>query len=307
MLPKYPSTHSETHELADFAEWLCWVNGSVSKRKIVAYLGRIDDNDNNEGCNDDDDLNSDFLDKVINEIGLRELACGGGYPFHLCLDGTVLRYNEDNNDHRSILYRYLLLSTRLNMKVDKVHAGIDGTQLLEKISAHALKNYIGGTRARAIVFGTAVPGNFQKKIDALCHELHEGGGFRKLGKGAVKTKDDKLDIAAWAPFSDSLPGQLIIFGQCKTGTNWRDSAAQLQPVAFVKKWMNPPILVDPIRAFCISEAADRSRWNETCIDAGILMDRCRLVDFCDNIEPELFDRVRNWTLAAKNSVAMEGR
>lgn len=301
-LPNPPSPKADVHELADFIELICWDRGSASKREVVAYLGQVDDNDYNIGCDDDDDENSDLLDEVMNEIERREYACGSGYPFQLDLEGTVLRHNAGNNDQRSTLYHYLLLSTRLNMKNDRDHAGINGADLLEEVAAHALKNYLGGTRARAFVFGTSVSGGFQEKVSALCQELREGAGFRSLDDGPVEANDDKLDAVAWVPFSDSLPGQLIVFGQCKTGSNWEGLVTQLRPVDFNKKWMSAPFLVDPIRALCISEAPERSRWKGTCVAAGIVLDRCRLVDFCDNLSMDLLDRVSRWTTAAKATV-----
>jgi hypothetical protein len=283
-LPNPPSPQAHVHELADFVELVSWDQGSASKREIVAYLGQVDDNANNIGCEDDDDKNSDLLDEVMNEIERRESACGSGYPFHLELKGTVLRHDMGNNDQRSILYRYLLLSTRLNMKDKRIHAGIDGASLLEEVAAHALKNYLGGARARNMVFGTATAGNFESKILAFCRELREGAGFRSLDGDRVQAQDDKLDVVAWLPFSDLLPGQLIVFGQCKTGSTWGSLVTQLQPENFI-----------------ISEAADRARWKGTCVSAGLVLDRCRLVDFSDNLSIDLLKRVRRWTIAAKGT------
>lgn len=303
-LPNFPTPQAETHELADFAELTCWERGIASKREIVAYLGRIDDNDHNIGCDDDDDVNSELLDGVMIEIERRIAACGDGYPFKLEREGTVLRHHSADISHPFTLYCYLLLSTRLNMLTDKVHDGIDGTLLLEEIAAHALKNYLGGSRSRSYVFGTAVSGNFSDKIAALCNELCEGGGFRSLDDASVEANDDKLDAVAWIPFSDSQAGQIIIFGQCKTGTNWRDLVTQLQPDSFIKKWMREPIVVKPVRAFCLSEAPDRSRWKGLCLNAGMVFDRCRLVDFCGDLAPDLIDRISRWTLAAKETIKL---
>lgn len=301
-LPNPPSPQADTCELADFVELVSWDKGSASQREIIAYLGRVDDNEDNVGCDDDDDENSEFLDEVMNEIERRAVACGTGYPFSLDLKGSVLRHDAGANGERSVLYRYLLLGTRLNMKSDRVHAKIDGAAILEEVAAKALQNYLGAARARSIVFGTAVSGSFPEKVDSLCRELREGVGFESLDDAPVEANDDKLDAVAWVPFSDGLPGQLIVFGQCKTGSNWDGLMTQLQPDVFIKKWMKGTIVVDPLRAFCISEASDRSRWKGTCATAGILLDRCRLVDFCDNLPPALFDRIRQWTEAAKVTV-----
>ena len=305
-LPGLPSPQADPHELADFVELQSWRHGSASIREIVAYLGRLDDNDDNEGCNDDDDENSAFLDEVMNEIERRETACGSGYPFHLDLEGSVLRHRVDSGDERSLVYRYLLLATRLNMKANRNHGEIDGTALMEEVSAKAIQNYLGALRARSLVFGTAVSGDFSNKVEAMCRELCEGIGFESLDETTVEANDDKLDAVAWVPFSDKLPGQLIVFGQCKTGSNWGGLETQLQPDAFIKKWLRGTIFVNPVRAFCIAEAADRAKWKGTCAIAGILFDRCRLVDYCDNLPIDLLDRILKWSNAAKTSMSCTG-
>jgi hypothetical protein len=303
-LPNLPSPQADPHELADFAELLCWKHGFTSKREIIAYLGRLEDNEDNVGCEDGDDENSDSIDEVMNEIDRRAEACGGGYPFRLDPEGTVLRHEEKNIDQRAQLYRYMLLSTRLNMKLSGIQAELDGTKLFEELCANILKNYLGRGRAQSLVFGTASPGSFEDKVQALCHQLHEGAGFRNLDDAPVQAKDGKLDVVAWIPFADQNVGQLIIFSQCKTGTTWEDQVAHLQPSAFVKKWIDRGIAVDPVRSLCVSEAYDRSRWNNTCIDAGILFDRCRIIDFSHNIESGLMDKILRWITAAKDTIEL---
>ncbi len=306
-LPNPPSPQAGIHELADFAELLCWINGSTSAREIVAYLGQIDDNHTNAGCNDDEDENAGVLDEVMNEIERRATACSSGYPFTLEMEGTVLKCSSlETEATQSIVYLYLLLSTRLNMKDNRIHANIDGAYLLEALSAHVLKSYLGASRAKSFVFGTSNQGAFQDKVNDLCQALCEGSGFRSLDNAPVQANDDKLDTVAWVPFADRLPGQLIVFGQCKTGTTWRDSTTQLQPENFIKKWMKEPVLVNPFRAFCVSEAADRARWKGNSVSAGILFDRCRLVEFSARISGTTISEIRTWTLAAKETIGLKG-
>jgi hypothetical protein len=122
----------------------------------------------------------------------------------------------------------------------------------------------------------------------------------------VHAKDGGLDAVAWVPFADSLPGQLIVFAQCKTGTSWRDSTTQLQPGDFIRMWIDGNVLVIPLKAFCVSEAVDRSRWEEYSISAGILFDRCRLVEFSGGISDETISEIRTWTMAAKETTGLNG-
>jgi hypothetical protein len=301
-LPNLPSPQSECHELADLAELLAWDKGSVSAREIAAYLGRLDDNDHNTGCDDNDDENADEIDEVMNEIERRSSACSGGYPFVLELEGTVLRHAPNDQNHQTHLYHYLLLSTRLNMKDDRVHAGIDGADLLEEIAAETLRCYLGSQRARSIVFGTAASGSFEEKINHLCHDLGEGGAFRTLDAAPVNANDDKLDAVSWVPFADNFRNQIIVFGQCKTGSTWGGLVTQLQPTNFIKRWMSEPYMHDPLRAFCVSEAVDRSRWVGYSVSTGILFDRCRIVDFCAQPNAILSKKIKDWSVAAKATV-----
>lgn len=302
-LPNLPSAQAENDELADFAELMAWDRGLISAREILGHLGRLDDNDNNIGCDDNDDENADEIDEVMNEIDRRASACGNGYPFVLDPQGTVLRYASDAENSRAHAYRYLLLSTRLNMKDCRVHAGINGSHLLEELAAEALRCYLGRSRARRIVFGTAAPGSFEDKVNHLCRELGEGGCFRNRD-AVVDANDDKLDVVAWVPFSDRKSSQLIVFGQCKTGSTWRDHLSQLQPEKFIKRWMNSSYSVDPVRAFCISESANRAKWEGYALYAGLFFDRCRIVDFCDDLDPELIERIKTWSEAAKSTISL---
>jgi len=301
-LPDLPSPQAEIHELADFAELLAWDQGYVSERQILAAMGRIDENDHNVGCDDNDDRNAEGLDEVMNEVERRAAACGNGYPFALEREGTVLRYLPDDKNTRSDVYRYLLLSTRMNMTDNRTHAKIDGTALLEELAAHALRCYLGQTRSRSIVFGTASEGRFEDKVNNLCNKLGEGGRFRNISGSQVVAQDDKLDAVAWVPFSDKLRSQLVIFAQCKTGSNWGNLVTQLQPDIFIKNWMSEGYLLDPVRAFCISEAEDRSQWFHKQSYAGLFFDRCRIVDFCAELDSNLIKRVKTWYSVAKKTI-----
>ncbi len=306
-LPNPPSPQAGVHELADFVEILSWLHRSASEREIVAYLGRIDDNDSNEGCNDDEDQITDFLEEVMNEIERRATACESGYPFVLEGKGTVLKFAVlESEAIRSSVYLYLLLSTRLNMQCNRTHANIDGADLLENLSAHVLRTYLGSSKAQSLVVGTSNPGTFQDRVNNLCQSLGEGSRFRSLDNASIRAKDDKVDTVTWIPFVDRLPGQLIVFGQCKTGTNWRDQISQSRPEDFIKKWMHEPFLVNPLRVFCVSEAVDRSRWKGTSVAAGILFDRCRLVEYCVGLDAHILTSIQKWTAEAKKTINFNG-
>lgn len=56
----------------------------------------------------------------------------------------------------------------------------------------------------------------------------------------------------------------------------------------------------------VAEALSRSRWANTSYDAGLLFDRCRIVDFCDDISEDVLKKVTTWTEAAAEESGLPG-
>jgi len=145
------------------------------------------------------------------------------------------------------------------MQQRKILGEIDGTKLFERLSPYILRHYLHPRRARAMVFGTAADNRFADKVDELCKKVREGGRYRNTDGIRVQANDDKLDIVGWVPFADRQLGQISVFGQCKTGTNWRDEVASLRPDIFIDKWMERPFLKTPLKAYFIAESHDREQ------------------------------------------------
>ena len=300
--PGVPTSRAPAHELADFVELLCWQQGTASSTDLSQALGRLADNDYSDGVPEEEETPL-HIEAAFQELELRIVACGGGYPFWLDEKGNVL-YVTQNLDKASLwIYKYLLLATRLNMGTgqgsDRSHAGIDGTHLLEELSSETGREYFGA-RAESMVFGTAVSGKgFPAKIKSLCRMIREGDGYvNHTQNSRQNARDGKLDVIVWKHFSDGLPGKVIAFGQCKTGTNYRNTLTQLQPDIFCRKWIQSPLTLTPMRMFFVAEALPRGDWYNLASDTGLLFDRCRIVDFSNRLSRRLLDRVEAWTAAA---------
>ena len=301
--PGVPSPRANTHELADFAELLSWKQGSVSITTVVRDLSRLAENDYSEGVPEEEEIPKDVEDAFV-EIERRIEASNGGYPFYFNANGTVLYFLQGAEDIRHVVYKYLLLATRLDMNKNKTHARIDGTDLLEGLAAETVKQYLGA-RAESMIFGTSEDSpDFPAKIDILCRKLEEGDGFLARNGNARRMKDDKLDVVAWTPFADRREAKLIAFGQCKTGTNWRSQVTQLQPDKFCSKWFQSQTAVIPVRMFFISEALSSVNWRNESVDAGLLFDRCRIIDFCDGLDGALLQSLESWTTAAAKATGL---
>ena len=302
---RLPTRYAGIHELADYTEAQCYLNQQVSAQEIVRYLAQVDDIDFTEGCDDVEDQIRDRMDDVVAELDRRQGACVGGYPFAWKDDrnGEVLRLNADAaRDPQFLVYIYLLLSTRLDMNKNRTHAKLDGTRVLEVLSKYVLKAFLG-SKSRVMVFGTAAKGGFRERVAALCVALGEGGGLREREGEVVQAQDDGLDVVGWIPFADGEAGKLIVFGQCKTGTDWQDQTSDLQPLDFAKKWLADTFPVEPMRAHFIAESINRQDWRRSTISGGLLFDRCRLVEYGAHLPQSVLADLAAWIDGAQQSIA----
>ena len=295
--PGTPTRRAKEGELADYVELCSARDGSVSMTALARDLGRVAENDYSCGVRVDDAAEGVAVD-AFGEIERRMELCGDGYPFRIGESGQVLECKRDPENRQHVVYEYLLMATRLNMKDDRKHGGIDGTTLLEELGENVAREYLG-QRAEGMVFGTgAGEQGFAEKVDELCRRLREGGGFSDRTGPGRRLRDGRLDVVAWKPFSDDLPGKLVAFGQCKTGTNYVSELERLQPDTFCKKWLEDPLAVKPVRLFFVAEAVVRARFYEFALDAGVVFDRCRIVDYSREVTLEVLERLRIWTAAA---------
>lgn len=297
-IPDVPSSKADIHEIADFVEVECLKNKIISAREIFSSIDKFDDHQYSGGVPEDEELEPKLAD-VIDEIDRRRKFCGEKYPFYIGSEGHVVKFNQAANETIREVYQFLLFTTRLDMKNHRKQNGSDGTLLFEKLAEFIGKHYLG-ERAESFLFGTACQeSNFEKKITSLTKLMGEGGAFKsRIDTSPNIKKDDGLDVVVWKSFSDGNPGKLIGFGQCKTGTCWKDNLVFLRPDSFCKKWLKDQPTVDPIRLFFISESILRNRWYEHTAQGGVLFDRCRIMDYLPVKEieeaPLFLSKIKTW-------------
>ena len=291
-------------EIADFSELVSWQTDLSSDQYISNQLSKLDENDYTDGVPVEDDL-VELVGEAFAAVQERAEICGDGYPFQLDSSGNVLQPRPGAANAQHVVYKYLLLATRLNMSTNKKHAELDGTVLFEELCAEVARSYFG-QKSIPFLFGTANGmDKFEDKVDKLCYNLGEGGRFRNIDKRTPTAKDDGLDVAVWTPFSDRKPGKLIGFAQCKTGTNYGDAFTRLQPEAFCKNWFETMPSVPPVRMFFVAEALRREGWYQKANLAGILLDRCRIIEFCNEISSVTLTKLTTWTEAAAYNTGIE--
>ena len=299
-------------QVADFAELECLRchDGNVSALDLTRMILRESDEFTEEFV-------EQYIDETFNELADRAAHSGvedGRYPYRVDQTGRLLHLRGDVEKKQIQKYLYLLLATRMNMKTERNQGGEDATKLFEQLCCEVCKRFWGGPSngVGAFVFGTGREaeskedrqelnqGAFKTAVDQLCRNVGEGLGFSNRKNRRITARDGKLDVVVWRRFADNRGGQLIGFGQCKTGTHWRGDLPKLQPEGFCAKWMRQRLAVLPIRLYFV---ADRviDNWDDQCVDGGILFDRCRILEYSDSLPSNLIGRIGKWVKAAAGS------
>jgi hypothetical protein len=215
-----------------------------------------------------------LLGNVFTELGRREQAAGGFYAFERGKSSIQVRGPARNY----ATYLFCLGLSSLGWALRK-NAPNNPWLLFEQVSAFAAESYIGG---EVLVFGTSsrvgkkAKNVFRSNVNSLAAALREGEGFGP--SKSFSTKDSRLDIVAWKPFSDCRSSQIILFGQCAAGADWRTGKlTELDPDVFWDQWFLRTKVSTLIRSvFVPHRMFDDEEWKLRATAARLLFDRCRV-------------------------------
>lgn len=305
-----PSAGEGTCALADYAELRAVTahDRNSSLQDLVQDLkrsgtaaGGIEDLDEDEVPERPDTIVEPFraaAEEVFAELDERKVGCTADvnvYPFEV-LDRAI----QAGKSPEESIYVFLLLLSKYGKDAGPKRSFPE--RLFEDLCTHAAARYFGGEflAGQAVRFAhprTNLPSNFRDALDHVFSMIGEGV-CRDVAPRAGVHKDAKLDIVCWRPFPDKRHGSLLGFGQCATGHNeWRSKAIELQPQNFMSKFMRDPFSVPPTRLFFVPWRVEKADWRETCIDGGILFDRCRIALLTKDVEASLRTRCFAWSRA----------
>ncbi len=251
---------------------------------------------------------------VFEELKDRETHCAPPsregpawqYPFNVNKTGNLLsmRMKLTANSRTGLLYAFMLVSSRADMDSQRKLENLDPAVIFEQLCADVLLNFWGGKTplSGSLVFGTARKkavhnSAFHANIEYLCTQIREGRGM-KAGAKTPGAGDGKLDIVVWRVFSDGRAGGLIGFGQCKTGVHWKEHLTKLRPSNFCRKYFAQPLIIEPVRVYMVPHRVDINDWESHVGEGGLLLDRCRLVQYGHTVSRDVTKNCRTWLIAA---------
>lgn len=279
-----PTPNATLDELADFLEYKCLVN-TASYFSIQEAVSEfiIPDDEFRENLSTKEDRERERLQESLKQIEYRSMLYGEKYPYKAQLN-SIVRKESSSREQACFftIYDYMLLATRKNMAKDGLvyvrGEKIDGRLLFEQLSLEAAKHYWGTDNTQSFLFGTGdEKAGFQQHLSDLFNQLPFDGKPKKAAYSSNQEKDGKLDVVVWKPFKDCCDGILMGFGQCKTGTNWKDSVHQLKPDIFFSTFATTQPYVYPMRLFFVAESCPLLN-EQVARGAGILFDRGRIIE-----------------------------
>ena len=294
--------------LADWVELelLCGTSTSVSLTEVADVL-RDDPSDEGETAVEDQGEvgraaweTADVLaTAALAELRDRAAWLRDHYP--LTIFPEFVSLNE--NSVELPIYRFLAL-VRARHLYSSVRALPDPGQEFEELVKYAVGAYVGGQVVR---FGPGATGErgdglppvlWDAVVD-LAQRMHESANsIRDDGQG-----DYKVDVVAWKPFGDELPGQIVVLCQSTISENaWITKLP-------AKRWMTRRLvhfLANPIEAVAFPETLSLTS-NEELRGSNfhaIPFDRLRIVGMVDAtmVPKPLTERLDAWCSVARDGI-----
>lgn len=291
-----PNLRSSAQDWADYAEFSILDTNKISLLDLIKTPLLVSDEIEVKGIEDDTDKLTNKADEIALEIRYRGSICKGLYPFYLTDNDYSLVYNPENT-LADLIYRFLLLATRVNMSTHRIQANLDGALIFEELSAVIALNYFGDN-AQVDILGTSKSqaGGFREKLRNVVTKMGEGGAIHQ--NEGHRPQDENVDLIVWKGFSDKLPSKMIAFGQCKTGTSWSDKLSELNTESFCKIWFTRQPVLTPVRLFFAAQYFPKHIWEVRAYEAGLVFDRFRIIDYLPKeVDEDLLIKVRAWVIA----------
>lgn len=270
--PPFPGETDEISEVADWMELMVLSTGQPYKRgNLTMTLQR-------EGST----ISSA---DVIDELQQRATLMGQSWPFDLDAANSVLSLKP--NPTSQSLYTFMA-ALGLRVNVDS-----EGRQLFEECVTE-LSRVLTGRAAMRIGFPRKPPiaVSFKQAIEDYCDASHERAGL--FNPPEADDNDLGLDVATWSPFKDGRGGYLHFIGQCATGANYVDKLADLN----VEIWRDHlSWAVAPVKFLAIPFVVPREYFRRTSKEAGLVLDRPRLMELADRVAvpPAMEARMTTYT------------
>jgi hypothetical protein len=190
---------------------------------------------------DEDTADESLVLSAQAEIRHRRNVIGQDYPFRISENGQSMHVVANISDAGTAYLLCLLLSHANDRTI--VSKGLapkitdNVRRLFQACATVAAGGFVQGT---AISFGWPRPNKtqFLKALKKAFKRFGDGKPVSRPRPAASRfVKDDGIDVMAWRPLADGLPGTQYLLGQVASGEDWVNKSVVADSVHFHKYWL----------------------------------------------------------------------
>ena len=207
--------------------------------------------------------------QIQDEIVKRGVSLRGLYPFKL--DKDILNYCRSESQ----LYEFLLCASLSPSLTEGAYCNFP--RHFERIATELTANYLGSNSGYCHVGWPNERGRFENSV-AKAIEASKELTWRPdygLPDDGRHSGDQGVDYILWKTYGCGRNiGQPFYFGQCACGNDWETKLNDISEKFF--KWFSK-LKVKPVKIFAVPFVIPDAVLVEVSRDAGIIMDRLRIV------------------------------
>jgi hypothetical protein len=193
-----------------------------------------------EDIADDDTSDETLVLSAQREIKHRFQVIGNDYPFRIAENGQSMHVVANISD-TGVAYLLCLFLSHANDRTivpKKLAPRITASvrNLFQSCATVAAGGFVQGT---AISFGWPRPNGteFLKALKKVYKLFGDGTPVvRPRSAASQHVKDDGIDVIAWRPSADDLPGTQYLLGQVASGEDWVEKSVVADSQHFHKYW-----------------------------------------------------------------------
>jgi hypothetical protein len=238
------------------------------------------------------------IDLLLADIEQRRSTAPRIYPFERSGSGVALVGAPGR-----ILYEFLLWLSNEEAPYRREDRYNEVAELFDVLTREALSAYFGpaaiGVRFAHPSTDGRPPG-FPEAVSWLADllNLSTGSAERRPAR-----RDGGVDVVVWSPFRDGRPGFSALLVQCTVSLTWWTKSSDIR-VDRWRGWID--FGRDPLTALAVPFAVPASydRWDELRRDVTIVLDRLRMCELLESIDPlPNLEPITSWIDAERAKIA----
>lgn len=212
--------------------------------------------------------------QILDELIRRSDSLGDLYPFNI--KGDVLTYQKS----KSLLYEFLLcICQSPNLTTGDF---VQFPRLFERIAARLTADFLGHNTEFSHIGAPSGRGNLKASVQEAIKNSKElrWSPDSELPDTGPDQGDQGVDYIIWRDYGCGREtGKHFYFGQCACGNDWDSKLNDISNRFF--QWFEP-LKVTPTRVFSVPFVVPKNKLDIASKEAGIVMDRLRLVIAANN-------------------------